>query len=206
MEEEIKTGYPLQWPVQYKRTRPEDRVYGMFKQTPDTARKKLLNELDHFGCNEIVISSNVPLRSDGQMRSDYAARQNRMDEDPGVAVYFRRQGKNLVIPCDKFNAVWKNVYALALAIESFRRIERYDIPGFIDNAFSGFNKLLAPAYQDPWIILGVSPGCTEKDIDQAFKARASIVNPDLSDTGTTHQYQDLLWARQEAKRILKEGK
>jgi hypothetical protein len=199
-EQEIKTGYPLDWPIGSRRTPPDRRVYGQFKQTADTSRRFLLSELSRLGASGVVISSNVPLKSDGQMRSDYAARSLRMDEDPGVAVYFTLKGKSRVICCDRYNAVWKNVYAIALAVEAMRGIERWGVTDFIDRAFEGFTKLLTTPYQDPWIILEIPIGSSEKDIDQAFKAKARHLHPDNG--GTAHQFQDLQWARDEAKRLI----
>jgi len=56
-------AYPLQWPDGWPRTRSPER--SRFDVTPDRARREMVIELERFGASNIVISTNVPLRKDG---------------------------------------------------------------------------------------------------------------------------------------------
>jgi hypothetical protein len=60
------------------------------------AQHGLQHEVELLGATEIVISANVTLTKGGWL----AAQQN-PTEDAGVAVYFSRDGGDLVMACDR---------------------------------------------------------------------------------------------------------
>src|SRR3954471_15012084 len=110
-------AFPLSWPVGWNRSKMQ--VTSRFETNTTKALKLLTTEVHRLGGTSLVISTNVPLRADGQMRAD------REPVDPGVAVYFQRQGKPVVFACDKFDVVRDNLQAIARTIEAMRAIERY---------------------------------------------------------------------------------
>ena len=83
-----KESYPLAWPSDYPRTRPQDqRVMSAWKRTANQYHEALSLELERIGALASVISSNVPLTLRGTMTTGIEPR------DVGVAVYFSRKIK-----------------------------------------------------------------------------------------------------------------
>ena len=142
---------PLQWPPGWTRT--EHRTPSRFKAPVSKALSLLTEELRRLGGTGVVISTNLPLKSDGTFRQD------RDPVDPGAAVYFRRDDKDVVFACDQFDMVRENLYAIAKTIEAMRAIERYGASELMNRAFSGFLGLPAVASQgeDCWQVLGLAP-------------------------------------------------
>jgi hypothetical protein len=85
---EKKESYPLSWPSDWPRTRPQDqRPMASWKRTANQYRDQLATELERMGSPFAVISSNVPLNMRGAMTQGIEPR------DVGVAVYFSRKIK-----------------------------------------------------------------------------------------------------------------
>ena len=123
------TSHPLCWPVAIPRERGTHNVRrAVFKNnTRNRACQGLIHELELSGVGdwEIIVSSNVPVRRmDSLMRADGAE-----PDDPGVAVYFPREGVDIVIAIDRYDRVQDNVRALAKTVEALRGIRRCRAPG-----------------------------------------------------------------------------
>jgi hypothetical protein len=144
-------AYPLQWPQGWTRTKY--RGDSRFKSPASKAHSLLTAELGRLGATGTVISSNVPLKADGTMRLD------REPVDPGVAVYFQRDEKQMVFACDQYDRMGDNLLAIAKTIEAMRGIERWGAGEITDRAFSGFKGLPANASEgeDCWKVLGLAP-------------------------------------------------
>lgn len=85
---EKKEAFPLSWPEDWPRTRPQDqRSMAAWKKTANQYREALATELERMGSPAAVISSNVPLNLRGAMTPGVEPR------DVGVAVYFSRKAK-----------------------------------------------------------------------------------------------------------------
>lgn len=85
---EKKESFPLSWPEDWPRTRPQDRrAMGSWKRTANQYREGLVTELSRMESPSAVISSNVPLNLRGAMT------QGVEPLDVGVAVYFSRKIK-----------------------------------------------------------------------------------------------------------------
>src|SRR5262245_18103749 len=128
-EDQDITGYPLQWPVGWRRTAPDRRRWSQFRS--GTARVTMTDALDRvqtefarWGIHDVVISSNVQVRLDGRIRADQAR-----PSDPGVAIYFRLRagGRPKVFACDKWFTVEENLAAIAGHIHALRAVERYGV-------------------------------------------------------------------------------
>ena len=191
--------HPLSWPTGWKRVPASARTRARFhgtkrvsyasghsfnqKQelTVSAAIGRLVGELRRMGVldGDWLVSSNMRVRLDGLPYSD-----QRKPDDPGVAVYFKLAGKDLVLACDTWDRVADNIAAVAAHIEALRAIERYGV-GSIDQAFAGYAAL--PAKGDTWrSALGFGPddAVTRDAIDVAFRARARQSHPD---TGGSHE-------------------
>jgi len=143
-------AYPLQWPVGWRRTPPAERRSSRFKATVAGARDAVLHELQLMGCDaegEIIISTNIPLRADGNPRGDW---ERRAITDRGVAVYFFRKGRRVVLACDAYYSIEENMRAIALTLDAMRGIERWGAHEMLDRAFTGFTALPAPERKLNW--------------------------------------------------------
>lgn len=160
-------AYPLTWPGGWRRTKREDRTTSRFgrrvsdaalgyrpirKLTLAGARDLLMAELRHAADDEnaIVISTNIPVRNDGLPRSGSSPKR----DDPGVAVYFRVNGRDVAMACDKFFEVPDNLAAIAKTLEAMRSIKRWGAHELLDRAFHGFQALPPgtppPPEERPW--------------------------------------------------------
>lgn len=145
-------GYPLEWPVGQPRTPRLRRRASLFKRLHlGDARDQLKAELGRLGARHVVISTDIPLRLDGEF---YAS--HRQPDDPGVAVYFLRRGKPYSIACDTYRKLSENVRAIHATIEALRKIERHGASDLLEQALSGFKALPAAIVVRPkwWQTLG----------------------------------------------------
>ncbi|MEO1082427.1 MAG: J domain-containing protein [Pseudomonadota bacterium] len=213
MTEQI-TAYPLAWPVGWPRTDDSDRRWGNFGTrdssgqwprnkdiTINQARIRVQEELERFDGkqrnwsridpDEIVISTNLKLRLDGNPRSD----QSRPD-DPGVALYFELDGKRQCIPCDAYLKVEQNIAAIAATLAALRTLERHG-SGIMERAFTGFTALPPPvAGEAPWYsVLGVDPDASPDVIKRAYNKRRSLAHPDKGGHADTFDQVEKAWAQ-----------
>jgi hypothetical protein len=130
--------WPLRWPEHRARTPEWQRQHSQFSVTFGQARSHLLSELAKMGARNVVISSNQPVRQD----SLPLAITTRID-DPGVAVYFTRDGKGQGIPCDQWHGVLANLRAIGKSVEARRGLERWGAKAMLDAAMAGFAALPA---------------------------------------------------------------
>ncbi len=147
------SAYPLQWPEGWPRTPYPDQINtNRFSTTFDRAKRQLFEEMRLLKATDVVISSWLPLNRDGTPRADAARRKI---EDPGVAVYFRLRGRDLVIARDAFMTVHDNLRSIGLSIEGLRQMERHGGAHMMDRAFTGF---MAIEHRDWRKVMGFAPG------------------------------------------------
>jgi hypothetical protein len=111
--------YPLAWPVGWSRTPDWDRKSWPGRISASRIRQLINRELDLIDATNVVISSNVAMHQDGLPYANQA-----LPEDPGVAVYFTRDGKDVVIAIDRWSTVDYNLRAIGATLEAHRAIER----------------------------------------------------------------------------------
>lgn len=181
--------YPLRWPDGWPRTPARDRDAGYkFKEGHsrnmvrlDTARRKLAEELVRLGTPNPVVSMS---RGTGTGDNDSA-------QDPGVALYFTMNGREMAMACDRYETRATNMRSLGLAIEAMRQLERHGGGAMVERAFAGFAALPRPP--TCWEVLGIAPGASEQAIRTAFKDKAS-----QSGAGGNVDMGQLVKARDEA--------
>jgi hypothetical protein len=143
------------------------------------ARDQLMDELRLLGAKDIVVSSNVPTRSDGLLYSD----PRRLD-DPGIAVYFQFKQKQLVMARDGFVSVVGNLRSLALAIEGLRQLERHGGSLMLERAFTGFLAIASPDWKKPWReVFGIKPDWAG-NITHLYREKARTRHPDAGGSDT----------------------
>lgn len=145
-------SFPLAWPAGWPRTSMHQRGASRFgKNIGYNQIRELQDELRRLGAQNVVISSNVPVRNDGLPYSDAARRRY---DDPGVAVYFTLRGKQLSMARDRYWTPWENIRSLVLAIDAMRSIDRHGGSTMMEKAFDGFAALPPP--DSCWKILGLN--------------------------------------------------
>lgn len=165
-------AFPLSWPTGWPRHKGQQDSDTRFRGPTfhwDRVYRGLKDELRRIGATNIVVSTNQPLRGDG---APYA--QQRNIQDTGVAVYFTRNGKSLVMAQDRFWSIIGNMRSLTMAIEGLRQMERHGGATMMERAFDGF--LALPPAADCWGILGISrptagPVTARGAVINAFRAR-----------------------------------
>jgi len=152
----------------------------------EEAREKLENELRLLRATSVTISSNMNER-------DYDRYQVK---DPGVAIYFMRDGCRLVMACDRYRTPADNLRSLSLAIAAMRQLDRHGGGTMMNRAFTGFVAL--PASRSCWEILGVCTGADHDEINHAYRRKAKDAHPDSG--GSDQAMAELNRARDEAIR------
>lgn len=209
-------AYPLQWPDGWKRTGAAYRKQARFSKagqrapggwrpkadlTMSDALGRLLGELEKMGIDrqDVVISTNVPVRLDGLPRSGAAEPM-----DPGAAVYWIDGKHRRVMAIDLYDRVADNIAALAATLDAMRSIERHGGAAILERAFTGFTALPAPTGARDWQIVLELQGLllpTREDIDQAYRRLASKHHPDKG--GSAERMAEINKARDAAIESLK---
>lgn len=193
-----EAAYPLSWPIGWPRTKsPTTSKFGErgVKPSIDKARRELTAELDRLGGTHAVLSTNLRLRLDGALYTD-----QKVSDDKGVAIYFTLNKERIALACDKWDRVACNITALARHIESIRGQSRWGV-GSVKQAFRSYLALpesinLDAGYSNCWEFLGLTYPATEKQIQEAYIAKAQIMHPDRG--GKDQDMSRLNRARDEA--------
>lgn len=131
-----RSSFPLQWPEGWKRTNNRFKpkfIEGHFA----VVRDSIIKQLNRMGGTHVVITSDLPTRGDGL---PYA---NARCENPAVAVYWVKDGREHVIACDRWRTIGYNLRAIDMTLEAMRGIERWGSSKMVEQAFAGFAALPA---------------------------------------------------------------
>ncbi len=197
------TSFPLCWPVGWPReTYRRDPRHPFKNNTFTRARESLATELERLRADDIILSTNVPLRIDGQPRGDYRDRLT----DPGVAVYFTLSDRRpMVMARDAYPLVSDNLRSLALAVEHLRGLERHGGGQMVERAFTGFAALPDPGAKKSWhAALGIEPGVelTVELVEARHRELAMRHHPDRNGGAGEALMAEINQARDEALRCL----
>lgn len=173
-----KTAYPLSWPAGWKRTPSGSRSRSNFTKNRNAlsvadGTRRVLDELRRFGVPDyqVIISTNIQLRLDGLPYSN-----QREPSDQGVAIYFKRHGKEQVIATDTYDRVADNLAAIAATLDAMRAIERHGGAQILDRAFIGFTALPEPKN---WRnVLAVPDGASLSFVRTRFQELEKAHHPD----------------------------
>ena len=73
----------------------------------DKAQRFLRSEIERIKGTDLIISTNIPVKSNGLLYADWMRRKI---EDPGAAIYFKYKGKEVAMCCDQYERVWENIF------------------------------------------------------------------------------------------------
>jgi hypothetical protein len=186
------TAFPLSWPLGWKRSNNAQRSrFGKYWQKPSVAKARdgVIDELRKMRVPDwnVVISTNVSLRRDGLPYSN-----QKEPSDTGAAVYFKLNGKDCVLACDKWNTVGDNLWAISKHVEALRGQDRWGV-GTIEQAFAGYARLNEKTEADCWEILSIPSTSTEQQILDAYRRRARETHPDHG--GSAEQFSSVVQAK-----------
>jgi hypothetical protein len=180
MNQQPAEAYPLYWPAGRPRTPGHRRQRSKFETTFARARDDLFRELKLLGATLPVLSTNVSLRRDGLPLAG-----QRQPEDPGVAVYFTRNKRQVCFACDRWTTVEDNVWAVCKTIDALRGIARWGTGDMIDAAFTGFQALPdrpgsanGQSSRPWWDVLGTNPEVDRYFVESRYAALAREHHPD----------------------------
>jgi hypothetical protein len=172
--------YPLTWPSYVPRTKYRDaarfttkrkgeNAWGHDAKSMTAALEALQSEMDKLsGASGMLLSTNIVQRLDGLPRAGQAKPQ-----DPGAALYFTRNKQRLCMPCDKWNRVEDNIYAIAKHIEAMRGMERWGV-GTVEQAFAGYKALSAGEH---WTdVLGVRAGVSAEVVQSVYRTESMNIH------------------------------
>lgn len=185
-------AYPLSWPVGVPRSKDKKRA--RFRCNFSSAIKGIQDELRQMKAEKIVISSDVPLKKNGTPYLD-----SPRVKDVGVAVYFKREQREIVLACDRWDSIKDNAQGIALTLAAMRGMERWGASDLLDRVFQGFMALPAPSLWKPWHeVLGVHFSETLAGCEAAYRRLMKTAHPDQG--GSELQAQELNRAIQEARK------
>lgn len=196
-------AFPLCWPEGWSRTEACLIDRSRFQQTPDAARRFLLDQIRmlignyNYKRDEVIISTNIPLRRDGE---PYASHRNISDH--GAAVYFKYNDKPMVFACDKWDSIRDNIYAIGKTVEALRGIERWGASDMMERAFTGFTALEYQPDETWQNILQVGNRYTLEECERNYRVLARETHPDKG--GSEEAMQKLNWAREQARKELRQ--
>jgi DnaJ domain len=189
------TNYPLCWPMHKPRT--QFRKQARFDTDFAPTRNQLVNEIKLLKGTGVIISSNVEVRQDGL---PYA--QFKTPKDNGVAVYFKRNGKDLCFACDCWSSVTDNLHAISLTIAALRGISRWGTGDMMEAAFTGFKAL--PEYTDDawWKVLGCPINSHPNTVKDWYRALVKKYHPDSGELPDSERFMQIQRAYEDFERTL----
>ncbi len=170
------------WPPGWKRTTyPHRSAFG--PKTIARGIRGIQDEVRRIGGTNLKIDSDLRLKNDGDPIST-----QRAPDDKGVVVYFTtKAGRKVAMPCDRWNNVEHNLWAIAKTLEAKRAVERWGT-ATQDAEYEGYAQLgsggatqaagLQTVKRAPHEVLGVSPEAPDVVAEAAYRALVLVAHPD----------------------------
>jgi hypothetical protein len=194
------TAFPLCWPDGWARHKGQRDSDARFKGPTfhwDRVYRGLIIEIGRIGGRDPIVSTNQPIRADG-----YPYAQQRAIHDPGVAVYFTRNKKSLVMAQDRFQTVIGNMRSLTMAIDGLRQMERHGGATMMERAFTGFLAIAPPSWKKPWReVLGFRENFSppEAELRNTYRIMAKHRHPDNGGSDTLMAELNVAFAEAKAE-------
>jgi hypothetical protein len=172
----------VDWPEAFPRTDPQDRepYPDGFRVPRSEAFENVLEELRGWeGVTDVRLDSGA----EHQQRNPNKPYADATVTDPGVVVYFTKDGQAMAAACDRWDNLRDNAQDLYYYLHETRLQERR---GTVTGE-SEYEKLRLPsgdatAAEPPaHAVLGVEPDASQQAIEVAFRRRVKEVHPDQPD-------------------------
>lgn len=178
----------LAWPVGFGKENGSGGT-GAFKVDLDQAEREMARTLEALGATSAYLSSDNPLGANGRPKGMFGKY-----EHSAVVLHFVRQGKELTIPCDKFDSLRANVRALGLSVAAIYLMDRYGTSQLMDAALSGFAALpaggMATPPPKPWYdVFGIPESAPAELVEAAYKVALKRSHPDKG--GSEQEFQQV---------------
>lgn len=191
-QDETDKRYPLCWPAGWKRT--NFRTHSQFRIGESRSLRDLEYEVDRLGGEDLIISTNMSLRRDGL---PYASQKH--VEDPGVAVYFKMDGKDVTMAADQYVEIGDNYRAIGKTIECLRGIKRYGASDLLERAFMGFTQITHVPEPEWWQVLGYEERIFSLNmVRDRFHKLAKKHHPDVGGNLEMMKLINAAWAKAQA--------
>lgn len=187
----------LDWPENFERTNPSDRepCPNGFRVTRSAAFQNILDELQTWeGVTDVQLDSGA----EHQQRNPNKPYANSSFDDPGVVVYFQKDGEDMAAACDRWDNPRDNAQDLYYYLHETRMQEQR---GTVTGQ-SEYEKLRLPSGDeavaaDPPAhkVLGVSPDATEAEITNAYRERVKETHSDQG--GDTESFKRVQRAKEQ---------
>ena len=178
---ETTRSYPLYWPEGWPRAESHQMKRARFgDHSVSEGRRVLADQVRLFGGEDLIISSNLELRLDGNPRSN-----QKQPADRGVAIFFERKDEPVALACDIYTTVEDNLWALCRTLDALRQIERDGSPSLINRAFKGFAALPDPDARKWWEVLNLHETASDQEIKSAYFRLAKQYHPDAGGDAVT---------------------
>ena len=134
----------------------------------------------------IISSISVLLKQDGLPYSG-----QRKPLDCGVAVYFKLKDKEQCFPCDRWDTIEHNLWAIYKSIEALRGLDRWGAKDMVESAFKGFQALPSPD-QVTNTKVRYFAGCNSlSEGKEIFRNMVIMLHPDNKETGDQNKFIEL---------------
>ncbi len=183
-------SYPLYWPEGWPRAQAHHVKHARFgDHSVAEGRRVVADQVRLFGGNNLIISSNLELRLDGNPRSN-----QKQPTDRGVAIFFKRRDQDVALACDIYTTVEDNLWALCRTLDALRQIERDGSPSLINRAFKGFAALPDPDARKWFEVLNVPETASNEEVKRAYFEFARKYHPDNQETGDAAVFRQVTQA------------
>jgi len=173
----------LDWPAGFERTpvSARKRYPGGFEVSRSVAFDSIVEELEKMDAVNVDVETAAPHTA----KYPHRPYKDRDPEDPGVVVYFDRDGQRFAVPCDRWNNLRDNARAIAKYLDAKRAIERYGV-ATVETEMStqalpsGDDEIVVAGGEtkETHEVLGIQEDAPEKVIEAAARARKAETHPD----------------------------
>ena len=174
-------AFPLHWPDGRTRTRPEKRQQAEIEATFAHAIRRAMYEARMLHAQGPFLSLNVPLGPKATPLEGYG---DEPPDDSGAALYFNFDGERYCITCDHWCRVEDNIQAIALTIETLRRLQKISGFDLVRIALQGFRAASPPGgdKESWWSVLGVPFDAPLHAAEAAYRELVLVAHPDRGGT------------------------
>ncbi|WP_049928658.1 J domain-containing protein [Halopiger goleimassiliensis] len=179
----------LEWPAGFERTPADEREsypHG-FRVSRTAAFDNILKELRKMDARNVQVKTAAP-HTQAEPHRPYADRD---PDDPGVVVYFERDGQQFAVPCDRWDNLRDNAQAIAKYLNAKRALDRYGVQTveseFSTQALPSADEKAVGGEEPPYVVLDVEPDASEAEVRHAFREKVKDAHPDNGGSATEFQ-------------------